>query len=73
MEDQCIVAIKQAVYDRYQPKYGRVTIDFDEVVLEKDHQVRVQFTIRKSDHFITQYYGKAAFQEGQSYLKVMSI
>jgi hypothetical protein len=43
------------------------------VVPEKDNQARVQFTIRKANSFVTRYYGKAAFQEGQLYLDVMSI
>ena len=73
MEDQFIIAVKQAILDRYQQKYGRVTIDLDEVLPEKDHQARVPFTIRKADSFVTRYYGKAAFQDGQVYLDVMSI
>jgi hypothetical protein len=73
MENQCIATIKQAVHDRYQPKYGQVTIDFDEVVLEQDRRARVQFTIRKANSFITRYYGKAAYQEGQLHLDVRSI
>lgn len=66
MEDQFITAVKQAIQDRYQHKYGRVTIALDEVVPEKDHQARVQFTIHKANSFVTRYYGKAAFQDGQS-------
>jgi len=73
MEDQYIATIKQAVHDRYQQKYGRVTIDFDEVVLEKDHRARVQFTIHKANSFITRYYGKAIYQAGQLHLDVRSI
>jgi hypothetical protein len=73
MEDPFIIGIKQAILDRYQKKYGRVTIDLDEVLPEKDNQARVQFTIRKADSFVTRYYGKASFQEGQLHLNVMSI
>ena len=32
MEDPFTTAVKQAVQDRYKQKYGRVTIDLDEVV-----------------------------------------
>jgi hypothetical protein len=32
MEDPFITAVKQAIQDRYQQKYGQVTIDLDEVV-----------------------------------------
>ncbi len=73
MEDPFIKAVEQAILDRYQQKYGRVTIDLDEVVPEKDNQARVQFTIRKAHSFVTRYYGKAAFQDGQVHLDVMSI
>lgn len=73
MEDQFTAAIKQAIRDRYQQKYGRVTIDLDEVVPEEDNQARIQFTIRKVDSFITRYYGWAAYQDGQVHLEVMSI
>ena len=73
MEDQFITAIEQTIRDRYQQKYGRVTIDLDEVVPEEDNQARIQFTIRKADSFITRYYGWAAYQDGQVHLEVMSI
>ena len=73
MEDPFISAVKQAILDRYQHKYGRVTIDLDEVLPEKDHQARVQFTIHKAGSFVTRYYGKAAFQNDQVHLDVMSI
>ena len=65
MEDQFITAIEQTIRDRYQQKYGRVTIDLDEVVPEEDNQARIQFTIRKADSFITRYYGWASYQDGQ--------
>jgi len=32
MEDPFTTAVKQAIQDRYKQKYGRVTIDLDEVV-----------------------------------------
>lgn len=73
MEDPFITAIKQAILDRYQQKYGRVTIDLDAVVPEQDHQARVQFTIRKANSFVTRYYGMATFQDDQVHLDVMSI
>lgn len=73
MEDPFITAVEQAILDRYQPKYGRVIIDLDEVVPEKDNQARVKFTIRKAGNFVTRYYGKAAFQDGQVHFDVMSI
>ena len=73
MEDPFITAVKQAIQDRYQHKYGQVTIDLDEVLREKDNQARVQFTIRRVNSFITRYYGKAAIQDGQVHLDVMSI
>ena len=73
MEDQFITAIEQAIRDRYQQKYGRVTVDLDEVVPEEENQARVQFTIHKANNFITRYYGWAAYQGGQVHLEVMSI
>ncbi len=73
MEDPFILTVKQAILDRYQYKYGQVTIDLDEVVPEKENQARVQFTIRKADSFVTRYYGTAAFEDGQVHLDLMSI
>ena len=73
MEDLVITSIKQAIQDRYRRKYGRVTIDLDEVLPIQDNQARVQFTIRKTNTFVTRYYGTAAFQDGHVHLNVMSI
>jgi hypothetical protein len=73
VEDHFITAIKQAIQDRYQHKYGRVTIDLDRIVTEQDQQARVEFTIRKANSFITRYYGTATLEKGQVHLDVMSI
>jgi len=75
MEDALITTVKQAIKDRYQHKYGHVTIDLDAVVPEQehDHQARVEFTIRKANSFVTRYYGTATLQDGQVHFDVMSI
>jgi hypothetical protein len=75
MENPLIITIKQAIFDRYQQKYGHVTIDLDSIVPEpeQDHQAHVEFTIRKADSFVTRYYGTATIQDGQVHFDVMSI
>jgi hypothetical protein len=75
MEDPFIITVKQAILDRYQHKYGHVTIDLDAVVPEptQEHQARVEFTIRKANSFVTRYYGTATLQDGQVNFDVMSI
>lgn len=72
VEDPFITTFRQVIQERYRHKYGQVTIDMDEVVPEKENQARVQFTIRKANSFVTRYYGKAALQDGQVRLDVMS-
>ena len=75
MENALIITVKQAIFDRYQQKYGQVTIDMDAIVPkpEKDNQAHVEFTILKGNSFVTRYYGTATLQDGQVLFDVISI
>lgn len=75
MENPLIITVKQAIKDRYQQKYGQVTIDLEAVVPkpEQDNQVHVEFTILKENSFVTRYYGTATLQDGQVHFDVISI
>ena len=65
--------LKQDLRYRYQQKYGRVSIDFDEFLPQGERVARVQFTISDGTGFITRYYGLAGYREDELYVDVAAI
>ena len=66
MDKQYIRALKQAIQERYERKYGPVTLHYEELVPETHGVVRIQYTVSKAEHCLKRYYGRAVYTDSDN-------
>ena len=73
MNEQLLTRLKQEIQSQYIQKYGAVSIEFDELVPEDEHTVRVTFTILKDQSFVTRYYGTATYLNNRLHMDGVTV
>ena len=73
MNEERLSQLKQEVVHYYQQKYGKVSVTFEEFSPVGENEADLAATISDAKGFITRYYGRAAYEEGQIHLRAMSI
>jgi len=59
-------ALKQAIQERYERKYGPVTLHYEELVPETHVVVRIQYTVSKAEHFLKRYSDRAVYTDSDN-------